>query len=258
MEWTDTALVLSLGRFREIDVWLRLLTRRHGILHAFAFGGSRSRKRFPGCLDMLNLLHVRVDTGRTGQFPTLCEASLLWGPRALRTGGSRLGMAVNCLRFLEALGLPQDDTGETLTLTQALLALLEGEAPVPEILPILFRLRLASAQGYVPAFDRCSACGAPLGFSRDGHAESGTDAFWSVAEGTVRCPRCAAGRGPRSQGRLTPAMLRALVTVQNEAPDAWGHDGLTVHERQDCARYIDEFVQYHLGLVWDRGRFGKV
>ena len=256
MEWTDTALVLSLGRFREIDVWLRLLTRRHGILHAFAFGGSRSRKRFPGCLDMLNLLRIRVDTGRTGQFPTLCEASLLWGPRSLRTGGSRLGMAVNCVRFLEALGLPQDDAGEALTLTHALLALLEGETPVPETLPLLFRLRLASAQGYVPAFDRCSACGAPLGFSEHDHA--GEDAFWSVAEGAVRCLHCAAGKGQRSQGRLSPAMLRALSTVQGSPPDCWGHDGLTAHERQDCARYIDEFVQYHLGLVWDRGRFGKV
>ena len=255
MEWTDTALVLSLGRFREIDVWLRLLTRRHGILHAFAFGGSRSRKRFPGCLDMLNLLRIRVDTGRTGQFPTLCEASLLWGPRSLRTGGSRLGMAVNCLRFLEALGLPQDDTGEALTLTQALLALLEEDATVPETLPILFRLRLASAQGYVPAFDRCSACGAPLGSSDAG---SGTEAFWSVAEGAVRCARCATGRGTRSQGQLTPAMLRALATVQSAPPECWGHDDLSAHERQDCARYIDEFVQYHLGLVWDRGRFGKV
>ncbi len=258
MEWTDTALVLSLGRFREIDVWLRLLTRRHGILHAFAFGGSRSRKRFPGCLDMLNLLRVRVDTGRTGQFPTLCEASLLWGPHSLRTGGGRLGMAMNCLRFLEALGLPQDDAGETLTLTQELLTLLEGNAPVPETLPILFRLRLASVQGYVPAFDRCTACGEPLGFSRNGHAGVETSAFWSIAEGAVRCPRCAAVRGQRSQGQLTPAMIRALDTVQNATPETWGHEALTAHERQDCARYIDEFVQYHLGLVWDRGRFGKV
>ncbi|HIU17815.1 MAG TPA: DNA repair protein RecO C-terminal domain-containing protein [Candidatus Avidesulfovibrio excrementigallinarum] len=256
MEWTDTALVLSLGRFREIDVWLRLLTHRHGIVHVFAFGGSRSRKRFPGCLDMLNLLRIRVDTGRTGQFPTLCEASLVWGPRSLRTGGSRLGMAMNCLRFLEALGLPQDDAGEALTLTQSLLTLLEGDAAVPETLPILFRLRLASGQGYVPSFARCSACGAPLGFNEGDTA--GEDAFWSVPEGAVRCPRCAAGKGQRSQGRLTPAMLRALATVQDAPPECWGHDGLTAHERQDCARYIDEFVQYHLGLVWDRGRFGKV
>ena len=52
MEWSDTALVLGVGRFRESDLWLRMLTRRHGIVSAFAFGGSRSRKRFCGCLDL--------------------------------------------------------------------------------------------------------------------------------------------------------------------------------------------------------------
>ena len=54
MEWSDTALVLGVGRFRESDLWLRMLTRRHGIVSAFAFGGSRSRKRFCGCLDLFN------------------------------------------------------------------------------------------------------------------------------------------------------------------------------------------------------------
>ena len=39
MEWSDTALVLGVGRFRESDLWLRMLTRRHGIVSAFAFGG---------------------------------------------------------------------------------------------------------------------------------------------------------------------------------------------------------------------------
>ena len=64
MEWSDTALVLGVGRFRESDLWLRMLTRRHGIVSAFAFGGSRSRKRFCGCLDIFNEHHITTKKTR--------------------------------------------------------------------------------------------------------------------------------------------------------------------------------------------------
>ena len=42
MEWTDTALVLHVGRFREADLWVRLLAPGQGLVTAFAFGGSNA------------------------------------------------------------------------------------------------------------------------------------------------------------------------------------------------------------------------
>ena len=75
MEWSDTALVLGVGRFRESDLWLRMLTRRHGIVSAFAFGGSRSRKRFCGCLDLFNELQISTKTTRNGMYLSLQEGA---------------------------------------------------------------------------------------------------------------------------------------------------------------------------------------
>ena len=40
MEWTDQALVLRMGAFRESDLWLKLLCREHGLLTLFAFGDA--------------------------------------------------------------------------------------------------------------------------------------------------------------------------------------------------------------------------
>ena len=54
MQWTDDALVLRIGKFREADMWVRFLARDKGLVTAFAFGGSRSRRRFTGCLDAFN------------------------------------------------------------------------------------------------------------------------------------------------------------------------------------------------------------
>lgn len=92
MEWSDTALVLGVGRFRESDLWLRMLTRRHGIVSAFAFGGSRSRKRFCGCLDLFNELQISTKTTRNGMYLSLQEGNLIRGPRRLRTDWNRLGI----------------------------------------------------------------------------------------------------------------------------------------------------------------------
>ena len=46
MENTEEALILTVGRFREADMWVRLFSPGRGAFTAFAFGGSRSKRRF--------------------------------------------------------------------------------------------------------------------------------------------------------------------------------------------------------------------
>ena len=250
MEWSDTGLVLGIGTFREADVWLRLLTRQHGLVHVFAFGGSRSRRRFPGCLDLLNRLSVHVDTDRAGRFFNLREAVLTAGVRRLRTDGRRLGIAVNCMRFVEAIELSPDSAATLFDLSVQLLDLLEGEQDVQELLALWFRLRVASDQGFAPDFQRCSQCGSTLIFDLDG-------AFWHVSGGSIYCAACASGHRRLPVARLAPGMVAALAAIQQDPPCMWRVDGLPAGERQELVRLTDEFVEYHLGLRWERGRFVK-
>ena len=139
MEWTDKALVLHVGSFREADLWVRLLTRRQGVLTAFAFGGSRSRRRFCGCLDIGNSILCRVQSARATGYLALQEATLLQGLRRLRTDGQRLGLAMNCLRFLEVVGVQGEEAQGAFTLAEELLRLLEGEPQPSPLLALLFR-----------------------------------------------------------------------------------------------------------------------
>ncbi|WP_418733075.1 DNA repair protein RecO, partial [Desulfovibrio sp.] len=159
MEWTDQALVLRMGAFRESDLWLKLLCREHGLLTLFAFGGSRSRRRFCGCLDVLNSLHCRVRSSKDGRFLNLEEAALLQGPRLLRRNWQRMGLAANCLRFVEAMGVGEDAATEAFLLVEDLRAVLEAEKAPPVLLPLYFRLRLAGALGFAPNLGQCGRCG---------------------------------------------------------------------------------------------------
>ncbi len=261
MEWSDSALVLSLGRFRESDIWVRMLTRRHGIVSAFAFGGSRSRRRFAGCLDLFNELRISTRTTGNGLYLSLQEGMLVNGPRRLRNDWKRLGMLANCVRFMEALGVPPDGSVSAFSLLRDTLLLLEQARRVEELLPALFRLRLASEQGYVPSFGKCTVCGGPV-----------VDwAGFFVTEGVVTCANCVSNRGIMIP--LRAASLDVLRQVQETSPLHWKFAGdnpaeeeasgekkvfLSPADRRECARAIDGFVQYHLGLVWDRGKFRRI
>jgi len=245
-EWTDTVLVLQMGTFREADLWVRLLAQAQGLLTAFAFGASRSRRRFTGCLDTFNRIRVRARTSRDGRFLNLEEATLLHGPSRLRTDWHRQGMATNCVRFLEALGVPPDAPGPAFSLLCSLLDVLEQDKPVPDALPLLFRFRLASDQGYAPNLHLCSACGRQL-----------TGAFILISEGLAVCPSCRAkgtGRGLTDLA-LGPEALDVLCKVQEYSPDLWGASALTPDQWRQTGRFIDAFVRYHLGLEWAHGRF---
>ncbi len=247
MEWTDSAFVLDVRQMREADLCLRLLTSTHGIVSVFAFGGSRSRRRFCGCLDLLNLLRVRTKATRNGMYLSLQEGVLLGGPRRLRTDRRRLGMAVNCVRFIEALGITPDGSRSAFSVLRDLLHLLEQAETVQDVTPSLFRLRLASDQGYVPSFAACALCGTPsVGLEK---------AFFSVSDGTLLCRECTARSTLHME--IGAESLDVLRKVQENFSLLWNLDQVSSEARRECVRLVDGFVQYHLGLTWERGRFRR-
>lgn len=250
-EWLDEAVVLRIGHFRESDLWLRLLCRGHGALTLFAFGASRSRKRFCGCLDVFNTLQCRVRVSRQGEFLNLEEASLLRGPRDLRTNWRRMGLATNCLRFLEALGVDGEAASESFALLEDLREVLEQSQGLPPLLALFFRLRLAGALGFAPNLGFCALCG--------GQVEA--NASFVVDEGQLLCGHCRAHR-PLAETRycvsVSARALDVLRSVQQTFPSAWPVEALYASEQRTCARLIDGFVQYHLGLAWENGYFRHV
>ncbi len=248
MEWNDSAIVLHVGRFREADIWLRLLSRKRGLVTVFAFGGSRSRQRFCGCLDVLNTLTCRVKSSRNGQFLSLEEGILVRGPQKLRQDWSRLGMLMNCIRFLEVLGISQDATQSAYDLMQDMLTFFEKLEAPHMLYPILFRLRMACEQGFAPALHECSSCGSKL---------NGRVVNFHMDEGTLHCEQCQGKKTPYTL-KLPIKSLQILHRVEQKSPLEWDAHNLNLDERQACFKAIDGFVQYHLGIAWDEGRFRRV
>lgn len=256
MEFTDRVLILRVGKFRETDLWVRFLSPRKGVLSAFAFGGSRSRRRFSGCLDVFNDVVFSIKTTRGGLYSALQEGTLMRAPRRLRTDWHRLGIAVNCAKFVEAFGVAPDAAEPAHGLLNEVLLLLEEETPPPANLPVLFRARLAFGQGYSVELASCAKCGKGL---------SGTSgSAFIVREGFFFCPDCASFHARERGGfmlSVSNETLDALRHVQEYSPSFWREGrlaSLSPLGQRECARVIDAFIEHHVGLHWDASRFVRI
>ena len=107
-----------------------------------------------------------------------------------------MGLAANCLRFVEALGVTAEGAAGAYALVEDLRRTLESAPALPGLFPLFFRLRLAGVMGFAPNLESCGQCGAPL--------EGGGQ--FVVDEGQMRCPVCRAASDWRGYGvELRPA-----------------------------------------------------
>lgn len=249
MEWLDNGIVLELGSFREADVWVKLLTPQHGVISAFAFGGNHSRRRFCGCLGILNEIRVRIQKSRNGCFLNLQEATLINGPVQLRTNKSRLGALINCIRFLEVVGVSSDAAQSVYNLMKELFYFFEKNTQPYEIIPLLFRLRIASEQGYAPIFSNCAKCGSFID----------NKGFFGIPDGVLVCSTCICHI--KTPFVIGSESLELLQRVQLTSPYDWKLSENTKSasiQKYECTEVINAFVEYHLGITWAQGRFFRI
>ncbi|MDL2267012.1 DNA repair protein RecO [Desulfovibrio sp. OttesenSCG-928-G15] len=249
MEFTERVIILQVGKFKEADLWVRFLSPSRGMVSAFAFGGSRSRRRFMGCLDVFNEISVRVATSSRSSYLALQEGVLIKGLERLRSDWSRFGMAVNCARFLQSFGIGPEGANTALELMRELLFLLEHAEVVPALLPVFFRIRLAYDHGYALQSNSCSFCGKVL------KTPENSAARLVLQEGRIACVACAGKRGG-PQLPLCTGALEILEYITQYGPSMW----TVLPERnsqasRELSRAVDGFIQYHVGIIWDKGRF---
>ncbi len=242
----DVALILNVGKFREYDAWVRLLTRQSGICTAFAFGASKSRRRFAGCLDVFNIVHVTIEKSRKNSFLQLQETSLIESFE-FRNDWKLVGIGMNCLRFVEALNIAPETSELSYDFVLDFLKRLPQFSQQAALMPPLFRFKLGCIQGYAPNITSCVRCKCGI---------YNTPSVFSVQEGGILCPDC-------KHKSLSTAMhidisgetLNYLQDVQNYSPHVWLDEEIPIFIAQQYGKVIDAFTQYHLGLEWHKNRF---
>lgn len=175
----------------------------------------------------------------------LQETTLLEQFQTLRTDFKRQGMAANCIRFVDTLGVTAEDSEKIFLLTKSMLHLLDRAETASAMLPILFRLRIAAEQGYLLDPQVCAKCGKKLE----------NNSVFLVSEGYFTCASCKPlGFMGLHASRQT---LDILGNIQEYSPEYWALENIDSAVFRELGRIIDAHILYHVGLEWNDGNFRR-
>jgi DNA repair protein RecO (recombination protein O) len=182
------ALLLRSVDYGESDRIVHFLMRNRGRLTAIAKGARRSRRRFPGTLDVFNRLQVEGRLKPRASMAFLERARLIDPFLGLRRDPARYALASFLTEMLDRLS-PEGITGaeaeRLYDFAVESLTLLESVRPDPT-LRVLLELRALDALGLRPELGRCVRCGRVPGAEVD--AEHSVSFF--VPDGGIVCTAC--------------------------------------------------------------------
>jgi DNA repair protein RecO (recombination protein O) len=234
------ALVLRVVDLGESDRIAHLLTPETSRLTVIAKGARRSRRRFPGALDLLCHAQVQVERRRPQGMARLEQARLLDPFAGLRADPARFALACYVAELVDRLA-PEGAGGADARrlFAVALGALRAIAAGRPDArLRVLLEIRVLAALGLAPELGRCVRCGSAL--------QAGVAALFSVAEGGALCARCA--RPGDAAIPIGLGTLRALAqSLRLELPQL-SRLGLTGAALDEARGLVARFLRYHVGL----------
>lgn len=245
------ALLLRAVDFGESDRIVHLLTRDRGRLTAIAKGARKSRKRFPGTLDVFNRLRVEGRVRPRAEMAFLERAELLDAFLGLREAPRRYALASFLIELLDRMAPEALPAAESRPLydfaVESLSLLCEVEPDVT--LRLLLELRAFDALGLRPELSRCVRCGRVA----EASVEASHPVSFHVADGGLVCTAC----GLRLDG-LVPATLGTLRQLESGlcAPvGALPEIRLAPEALAEASRLVFRFQRFHLGVELRSDRF---
>ena len=242
------ALVLRVVEHGESDLIVRLLTPKLGRLTAIAKGARRSVRRFPGTLDLFNLLRVAVRRrGRAGM-GFLEQARLATPHLELRRDTRRYALASFLCELLDRMapeGAHGADAHRIFGFARAAFSAL-GEVQPDRSYRLLIELRALDALGLRPELGRCVRCGKP--------PTGGETIGFHVADGGLVCVACGSDRSDA----LIPVHLGTLKLLQQGLDydlARLGRLGFGAQALAEAELLLFRFQRFHVGMELRSERF---
>lgn len=245
------ALLLRSVDYGESDRIVHVLTATGGRLTAIAKAARRSRRRFPGTLDVFNHLAIEGRSKPRAAMAFLERAKLIDPFLGLRADPARYALASFLTEMLDRLapeGLVGGEAERLFRFAVESLRLLEGARPGPS-LRLLLELRGLDALGLRPELRRCVRCGRVAG----DEISPDHSVHFHVADGGIVCTACSL----RLDG-LIPVELGTLRDLEaGIEADPEGLEAIELAPRRlaQAARLVFRFQRFHVGVELRSERF---
>jgi DNA repair protein RecO (recombination protein O) len=244
------ALVLRVVEHGESDLIVRLLHPGAGRMTAIAKGARRSVRRFPGTLDVFNLLHVTVRRRSRLGMGFLEQARLLSPHLGLRLDARRYALASYLLELLDRMA-PEDahgaDARRIFSFARGAMDLL-ARSDVDLRMWLLLELRALDALGLRPELGRCVRCG------KLPPSAGAVRLVFHIADGGLLCAAC---RGER-EGPMVPVHLGTLKVLQQGLDydvARLGRLAFSARALAEARQLLFRFQRFHVGMELRSERF---
>jgi DNA repair protein RecO (recombination protein O) len=230
VEYRTRALVLRTFDQGESDRVVHLYTETQGRVSAIAKGARRSKRRFPGTLEILSLIDVRLVDPPRAQLMRLEGAKLSSAFEGITSSLTRYAIACQFLELLDRLTAEREAHAELFHFAVGVLDVLR-EADADRLLAVLVLAKTLARLGYRPQLTRCAVCGAEP-------AASVTQIAFLPAQGGSVCRNCAGpaeGTVPLRLLRALDAGLRQPLRATSSAWSSWSSASSVSRSAATCA-----------------------
>ena len=230
------ALVLRCFDQRESDRLVHLYTEREGRVSVIAKGARRSRRRFPGTLEILTVLDTRIVDPPRASMMRLEGARLVTPFEGLVNDLGRYAIACQLLEVLDRVTGEREANPELFRFAVGVLDVLRGER-ADRLLALLILTKTLARLGYRPLLSSCAVCGDPL-------AAGARGVGFEARHGGAVCGRCRAGEGSTVGARLLLALdagVRSPLRTRDRL-------GLSAQDVRRAELLLERFFRFHIGL----------
>ncbi len=242
LEYRTRALVLRTFDHGESDRLVHLYTEELGRVSAIAKGARRSRRRFPGTLEVFSVIDVRIVDPPRSSLMRLESAKLAGSFGGLVDSLPRYAIACQLVELLDRLTAEREPASDLLRFGIGALDVI-SESEADRLLAVLVLAKTLARLGYRPQLERCALCGSEL----PGGGEVGFD----PRQGGAVCPTCRTDDVLRAPTDLLTALEWGIRTPLKER----GALGLSEADVRRAELLMRRFFQFHIGFELRTGRF---
>ncbi|RJQ70727.1 MAG: DNA repair protein RecO [Desulfobacteraceae bacterium] len=239
--YTSPAIVLRRREYGDFDLILTVLTPDNGLCTLIAKAAKKSKKRFPGILELFAGLQIVYHQGRGKGMPVLEEATLEDAYSVVRSDIMKTAYASYWVElvvlWLEA-GQARPDVYALLSFV--LDGLSRGAASGP-LLNLLFQMRFIGQEGLRPVLERCACCQKAV-------EQLAQQQFCiDLTQGGIICHACASPVA--NHLRLGKGTLKQLLWMADGPASKALRVRFTAWAMAEATEFLEAFVPYHIGRM---------
>jgi DNA repair protein RecO (recombination protein O) len=234
-EYRTRCLVLRTFDQGESDRVVHLYTETHGRVSAIAKGARRSKRRFPGTLEILSLVDVRLVDPPRAQLMRLEAAKLVGAFEGITANLGRYAIACQFLELLDRLTAEREAHPDLFHFAVGVLEVL-SEAEPDRLLAVLVLAKTLARLGFRPQLTRCAVCGTEP-------AASVSQVAFLPAQGGAVCRSCS---GP-AEAAVPLRLLRALEAGLRQPLRSRAELGLAASDVERVELLVERFFRFQIG-----------